>query len=367
MPILNEVIEVLERLAPPYLAEAWDNVGLLLGSRSQKVDKVLCALDLNEEVAEEAITLGVDCIITHHPFLFKPLKALDLDTQTGRILAKLIKAEIALYAMHTNYDAAIGGLNDYLCKGLGLEATSVLQTIKEEKLYKCQVYVPKTHLDKVREAIVIHNPCQLGAYSGCTFTALGEGTFKPLANANPYIGTSGVLEKVEEGIISFVTERQVVSYVLEQIKKVHPYEEVAFDVFEMENMKVQYGIGRVGVLPQEVSLDAFIDQVKAFFNVTQLRVTKVRKENDIRRVAICSGSGAEFIGVAANKADVYITGDLKFHEAQLAYSLGLTVIDVGHYASESIGLKPIGEAICNEFKDCEVIESRVNGEMLFIK
>ncbi len=367
MPILNEVIAVLEKFAPTELAEAWDSVGLLLGSQGQSVNKVLCALDLNEEVAEEAIQLQADCIVTHHPFLFKPLKQIDLDSKSGRIIAKLIKANIAVYAMHTNYDIAEGGLNDYLSAGLGLEEIKVLQITKEEKLCKCQVYVPVTHAEAVREAIVSYNPCKIGDYAGCTFMASGEGTFMPLETANPYIGTCGNLERVKECVISFMTEAKQVTDIMKHIQKVHPYEEIAYDVFELKNIAKHYGIGRVGVLPEALSLEDFITQVKQFFGVPYVRVTKVKKVPTIKRVAICSGSGAEYISIAAKTADVYITGDLKFHEAQMAYDLGIPVIDVGHYVSENKALIPIGHCITSQFEDCEVVYSKIDGEMLFIK
>lgn len=367
MPILSEVIEVLEQFAPRDLAEEWDNVGLLLGSRTQQVSKVLCALDLNEEVVEEAISLQVNCIITHHPFLFKPLKQIDLDSTSGKMIAQLIKANIAVYAMHTNYDIAEGGLNDYLSTGLGLKEIKLLQPTKEEKMCKCQVYVPLTHLEAVREVIISNNHCQIGAYRGCTFTASGEGTFMPLETANPYIGKAGNLEKVEECVISFMTESSQVKPVMSAIQQVHPYEEIAYDVFELENMTKQYGIGRIGVLPETLTLEVLISKVKQFFSIPYVRVTKVKNVPAISRVAICSGSGAEYIGIAAKKADVYITGDLKFHEAQMAYDLGIPVIDVGHYASENKALIPIGQCIMNQFEACDVIYSKVDGERLLIK
>ncbi|QEH69522.1 Nif3-like dinuclear metal center hexameric protein [Cellulosilyticum sp. ST5] len=367
MPILKEIIITLEKLAPIELAESWDAVGLMLGSGQQEISKVLCALDLNEEVVEEAIQIQADCIITHHPFFFKPLKSVDLDSKTGKIIAKLIKANIAVYAMHTNYDIAEGGLNDYLCAGLGLKEVEVLQMTKQEKLCKCQVYVPITHAERVREVIVNYNQCKIGDYLGCTFMANGEGTFIPLEEAHPYIGTSGSLEKVQECVISFMVEASEVSNLMEHIQEIHPYEEVAFDVFELKHITKEYGIGRVGVLPQTLSLEAFITNIKQFFNLSYVRVTKVKEEPVIKRVAICSGSGSEYISVAARKADVYITGDLKFHEAQMAYHLGIPVIDVGHYASENNALKPIGDCIMKQFPKCEVVYSKVDGEMLFIR
>ncbi|MBP3887153.1 MAG: Nif3-like dinuclear metal center hexameric protein [Cellulosilyticum sp.] len=366
-PILKDIMNVLEQFAPLYLAESWDNVGLMVGSKHKTVNKVLCALDLNEEVIEEAIMQEVDCIITHHPFLFKALKRIDLDSTQGAMLEKLIANQIAVYSMHTNYDITWGGLNDELAHGLGLQDIKLLETTYEEQLYKCVIYVPLTHYESVREAIVNNMTTQIGDYSGCTFTSgEGEGTFIPLEGSNPYIGKQGIFEKVKECQVSFMGTNAEIQHILQAVKKVHPYEEVAIDVFELKNMKKQYGIGRYGRLEKAVSLDEWIQTVKAYFKIDYLRVTDPTPKM-IQTVAICSGAGSSFIGSAARVADVYITGDLKFHEGQMAKSLGLVVLDVGHYASEHRALEPIGRCIEAQFKNCQVLYSKMNGETLWTK
>ena len=367
IPKLKEVMQVLERFAPKYLAEKWDNVGLMVGDPNQEVHKVLCALDLNEEVVDEAITEGVDCIVTHHPFLFKPLKHINLQDTQGRIIEKLIKNSISVYSMHTNYDVTWGGLNDELARGLGLENVQLLETTYEELFYKCMIYVPVSHYEIVRKVIIDNMTTQIGDYVGCTFTtAEGEGTFIPLTGSQPYVGEEGGLESVKECQISFMGTNAEIQYILEAVKEVHPYEEVATDVFELKNLKKRYGIGRYGTLKEPISLEEWIKIVKDYFNIEHLRVTDPSSRM-IQTVAICSGAGSEFIGKAAQFADVYITGDLKFHEGQMAKSLGLVVIDVGHYASEQIALKPIGNCINMNFKKCEVLYSKINGETLWIK
>lgn len=366
MPRLKEIIEVLEDFAPKYLAESWDNVGLMVGKVDSDVQKVLCALDLNHEVIDEAIHLGVTCIITHHPFLFKPIRCIDLETAQGQIIEKLIKHQISVYAMHTNYDIAEGGLNDYLANQLGLKNIQVLDKTYEEKLYKGIIYVPSSHLDEVRKVIIKSMTCNIGNYTGCTFSTKGEGTFIPLEGSAPYIGGTGCLEKVNENQLSFMGTYKEVEQIIESVKKVHPYEEVAADIYLLENMKKVYGIGRYGELETGMSMSDFIEKVKIFFKIEHVRVTDVR-ERIIKRVAICSGSGSAYIKCAGAVADVYLTGDLKFHEGQLARSLGLTVVDIGHYASEQIALTPIGSCIQNAFPMCEVHYSKVNGETIFIK
>lgn len=366
MHFLEEVIEKLEQLAPPYLAEKWDHVGLMVGSRKQIVKRILCALDLNEAVLEEALSVKADCIVTHHPFLFKPISAVDLDTPQGCMLEKLLTHHIAVYSMHTNYDIASGGLNDYLAEQLNLNQVKILVPTYKEQLVKVIIYVPKTHVDRVRDVIVKENPCQIGNYSGCTFAVEGTGSFKPEAGSNPYIGQTNVLEYVEEAQISFMTRRGMLEKLISAIKAVHPYEEMAYDVYALENIKHEEGIGRYGELAETMQLSAFVEVVKQVFKVPYLRVTQM-EEKAIKRVALCSGSGAEFLKVAAKTADVYLTGDMKFHEAQEAQKLGIPVIDVGHYASENIAMEAIKNYLEKQCSQCEVLKSDINGETLFIR
>lgn len=366
MPRLKEIIKVLEDFAPPYLAESWDNVGLMIGHVSHDVEKVLCALDLNQEVIDEAIHLGVTCIVTHHPFLFKPIRSIDLETVQGQMIEKLIRHQISVYSMHTNYDITEGGLNDYLAEQLGLKHIQILDQTYEEKLYKGVIYVPCSHLEQVREVVIKNMTSDIGKYAGCTFSKQGEGTFIPLEGSKPYIGETGCIEKVNENQLSFIGTYQEVERIIVAAKKVHPYEEVAVDVYLLENMKKVYGIGRYGELEEALSLEVFLEKIKQFFNLEHVRITDT-KERLIKRVAICSGAGSEYMKCAAKVADVYLTGDLKFHEGQMARALGLTVVDVGHYASEQIALIPIGNCIKKAFPSCEIYYSKVNGETIFIK
>ena len=367
-PKLKEIMDELECFAPTYLAESWDNVGLMVGDKEQEVHKVLCALDFNEAVLEEAMVKGVNMIITHHPFLFKPIKRLDLNEPQGKLIARLIENRISVYAMHTNYDITWGGINDVLAKGLGLENIKLLETTYQEPCYKCIVYVPVTHYSLIRDVIISHMNAQIGNYSGCTFTSgEGEGTFIPLEGSEPYLGREGHLEKVKECQVSFMGTNGEIQCILAAIKRVHPYEEMAVDVFELKNIKRQYGIGRYGNLKEPIRMDQWLQIVKKFFGVEYVRLTETNMDTIIQKVAICSGSGSDYLSKAAAVADVYITGDMKFHEGQMAKSLGIPVMDVGHYASEQMALRPIGERIQQRFKLCEVLFSKVNGETLWIR
>lgn len=366
MPSLKQIMDHLEGLAPLHLAEKWDNVGLMIGSKHQDISKVLCALDLNEEVLEEAIKGGYQCIVTHHPFLFAPLNNLDLDSPKGKMIEQLIVYRIAVYSMHTNYDIAPGGVNDFLCAIIGLEQVDILSVTERKQLCKVAVYVPETHLEVVRDTVIAHNSCYMGQYKGCTFTSSGEGTFLPLEGSHPFIGEEDKLSKVEEEKLEFIACEKDLSALCKEIEKVHPYEEVALDVYTLNNLSECVGIGRVGRLEEPMSIEALITHLKKVFCIPYVRVTEMTTR-PIQKVAICSGSGADYLKEASRQADVYITGDLKFHEGQKAKELGIPVIDIGHYASENIAMNHIATYLKQQFEELEVTCSKINGETLMIK
>ncbi|MDF2612595.1 MAG: Nif3-like dinuclear metal center hexameric protein [Clostridia bacterium] len=366
MYILNDVIKTLEEIAPPYLAESWDNVGLMIGTRKQKIDRILCALDLNEQVLDEAIEKEAQCIVTHHPFIFKPLYCIDFDTPKGSIIQKAICHDIAVYAMHTNYDIAEGGINDILCQKLAIGHTQVLHISHSEKLYKVAVYVPEESYEQIRDIIIEKDMCNIGQYKGCTFTLEGEGTFVPLQGSIPYLGTVNCLQKVNERKIEFMIHPKDMKKMLQAIKEVHPYEEMAYDVYTLNNMNKTSGIGRYGELEQETTLDDLIMKLKQMLNISHVRVTNTENKR-IKRVAVCSGSGSSFIKRASEVADVYITSDIKFHEAQEASALGLTVIDIGHYVSENIAMAYITSELNSRLKGMHAMSSAVNCEAIHIK
>ena len=361
MYTMQHIIQQLNQLAPPHLAEAWDNVGLLLGDSKSEVHRILCALDLNERVVEEAITKKVQAIVLHHPFIFKAIKKLDFGTSQGRMIQQLIKHDINVFAMHTNFDIATGGMNDYLAELFELKETCVLQETGQVKCVKVVIYVPQTHFELVRDKMIAWNPCKIGNYSGCTFMTEGEGTFCPEEGASPFIGEKHALEKVKEVKLEFMTYANQVQEMLEVLKTVHPYEEIAWDAFELSNQSEAYGLGRVGICAP-IDVYAFIEKVKQIFNIPYVRVVGASPKQ-ITRLAICSGSGASVIGSAVGRADILITGDVGFHDAQYAIDQGLIVLDVGHYASENIGMQHIKSYLESRLCDVEVMCSEVDGEV----
>ncbi len=364
------VIDAIERLAPRNLAESWDNVGLLLGSPAQKITKVLVTLDVTQAVVNQAVQDGIDLIVTHHPVIFTPVKNIRTDFPQGQILASLLKANIAVYAAHTNLDSATGGVNDILSAKLNLQDVKPLAVSHTEKLYKLIVFVPKTHLEVVRRTLSDFGAGHIGHYSHCTFGAVGTGTFMPLEGAQPFIGNAHTLEYVEEVRLETIVTEKNSRRVIKEMLKVHPYEEVAYDLISLENPGHAFGLGRVGKLSSPMLLSQFISCVKSALGIKYVNVAGVQ-DQVIKKVAVCGGSGASFVRKAAFAgADVLVTGDVKYHEAQDALAAGIAIIDAGHFATEQPVIPYVAEylATCaNKDKwSVEIIIDTVNQDALSI-
>ncbi|MBM7569641.1 Nif3-like dinuclear metal center hexameric protein [Aquibacillus albus] len=330
----SKLITLFESWAPKHLAYEWDNVGLQVGSLNKPVKKVMVTLDVLENVVNEAIEKNVDLIIAHHPLLFEPLKQVDINHPKGRIIEKLLKHNITVYAAHTNLDIVTGGVSDILMKKLNIDKTDVLIKSETEKLIKLIVYVPETHAANVTSALGDAGAGHIGQYSHCSFQSKGVGAFKALEGTNPFIGEKGEIEKVNEIKLETIIKENQLSSLLAVLKDAHPYEEVAYDLIPLLNNGEKIGAGRIGSLKESMSLGDFCEFVKNKFEVPALRVTG-DLESKIKKVALLGGSGKGFIHVAKRMgADVYVTGDMTFHEAQDAWQMGLHVIDPGHHVEK---------------------------------
>jgi len=328
------LIDAMEKLAPASLAEKWDNVGLLVGDPGQRVTKVLVTLDVTLPVVRYAAERGYELIISHHPVIFKALTNIRTNTPQGETLAELLKHSIAVYAAHTNLDIAAGGVNDALARKLQLKDIRPLQITSEDRLVKLVVFIPGTHVEAVREAICQAGAGHIGNYSHCTFQTDGTGTFLPLTGTNPFIGEPGQLEHAAECRLETILPQSISKRIITAMIKAHPYEEVAYDIYPLANEGIRQGLGRLGKLPRPLAFHDFVTQVKSALGIKQVTAAGPLAKQ-IETVALCGGSGASLIGqsVAAG-ADVLITGDVKYHEAQEAAASGLTVIDAGHFATE---------------------------------
>jgi dinuclear metal center YbgI/SA1388 family protein len=324
-----EVIQTFESFSPKNLAMEGDKIGLQIGNLSKKVRNIMIALDVLEEVVEEAIAKDVQLIIAHHPLIFRPLQRITSEDPAGRLIEKLIKHDIAVYAAHTNLDVAKGGVNDLLADALGLQKTEVLYPTFETKLKKLVVYVPRSHEDQVREAIGKAGAGSIGEYSYCSFSTSGTGRFLPGDKASPFIGTIGEIEAVDEMKIETVFPEKLEKKILSAMLKAHPYEEVAYDLYSLENKGETLGLGRIGKV-QETTLKGFAEVVKKALDVKAVRVVG-NLDAHVKKVAVLGGDGNKYYPHALFKgADVYITGDFYYHTALDASALGLNIIDPGH-------------------------------------
>lgn len=363
IPNGQQIIEEFEKWSPKYLAMEGDPIGLHVGTLNKKIEKVLVTLDVNEDVVNEAIAKGAGLIIAHHPPIFRPLKNLQTDFPQGRLMEKLIKSDIAVYAAHTNLDVAQGGVNDLLADALGLKNTRVLVPTFEAELVKIAVFVPESHEEAVREAFGKAGAGAIGDYEYCSYTLSGTGRFRPTAEADPYIGEAGKMEVTAESKVEVVVRKQEKDRVIKAMIAAHPYEEVAYDVFTLENKEIAMGLGRVGSLETPLTLKEFADWTKQQLDVPSLRMVGDPNAT-IKKVAVLGGDGNKYIQQAKRAgADVYVTGDMYFHVAQDAQAVGLNIIDPGHHV-EKVMIQGVVEHMAKQQPtwQCEFLPSKTNTE-----
>lgn len=357
------IIQYVEQLAPKALALEGDKIGLHVGTLQKPVKKVMVALDVLESVVDEAIAQGVDLIVAHHAVIYRPLKHLRTDLAAGRLYEKLIKHDIAVYTAHTNLDVAKGGLNDWLAEALGLEQVEVLDASYTDPLKKLVVYVPGTHLDAVFQAIAAAGAGWIGNYSHCSFQAEGTGTFLPREGTHPFIGQVGQVEKVAEVRLETVLPASRQAAVLAAMKAAHPYEEVAYDIYPLDLPGTSLGIGRIGKLPEPLTLRELAQLVKERFALQGLRVVG-KLDDRVKKVAVVGGDGNSYVAKAAFRgADVLITGDIYYHTAHDAMADGLHLIDAGHNIEKIMKSKLadyLREQLLANGYDTEVLASQVH-------
>jgi len=363
------IISEIEKLAPKNLIQEWDNVGLIVGSYTDDVQKVLVCLDVTPRVVDEAIQMEADLIVSHHPFIFTSIKSIRKDSPIGEMVYKLIKNEISVYSAHTNLDTAEKGVNYLLAEKLNLKNHEALQVTAKEKLFKLAVFVPLDYADKIRNVLGDCGAGWIGNYSHCSFQTKGMGTFKPLEGADPFTGDVGKLEKVEEVKIETIVPQKLLNKTINAMIKAHPYEEVAYDIYPLENQSKTFGLGRIGYLEQEMILMDFVKKVKAVLEVCNVKVVGDLNRN-IKKVAVCGGSGASSINTAVFKgADVLVTGDIKYHEAHEAIAQGLALIDAGHWATEIIVVPYLVNYLSSKFSSAKpgitVVGSKVNEDPFY--
>lgn len=356
---LNDLIKKIENKYPLNLAYDWDNVGLLVGDFDSEIKTVLVSLEANEKVIEEAIEKNVDLIVTHHPFIFRKMNKINTKDLKGRLIHKLIKNDIALYSMHTNFDIAFDGLNDYFMEIMGFKNSKILDVTSSEILYKLAVYTPMTHEIVVREALGESGAGYIGNYSNCTFNSSGIGTFRPEDNSNPFTGEKGKIEEVKEVKIETIVPSNILQKTISKMINAHPYEEVAYDVYKLENKGKAVGLGRYSTLNSEIDLKGLCEKIKLKLNMDHIRVVG-ELNTKIKKVAVVTGAGSDMVGLANSKnCDVIITGDVKYHEAQDALDMGMCIVDCGHFDTEDI-FKNVMKRFLHNIESIEIISSEIN-------
>lgn len=357
------IIQSFEQYSPRSYAVEGDKIGLQIGTLNKPIKKVMIALDVLETVVDEAIENDVDLIIAHHPVIFKPIKSLRTDTAYGRTIEKLIKHDITVYAAHTNLDVAPGGVNDMMADALELTDLRVLVETDTDPLMKIVVFVPEEQANDVRQALGEAGAGYIGNYSHCTFNSQGTGAFKPQEGTSPFIGEKGKMEFVNEVKVETVYHASQEKKIIKAMTKAHPYEEVAYDLYKMASSGKPLGLGRIGYLESELTLDQFAEKVKHAFDVKGLRVVG-EGNRKVKKVAVLGGDGNKYTFQAIRQgADVYVTGDLYYHVAHDAMVEGLAMIDPGHNVEKIMkaGVQKRIESFLKDKKyDTEVIISAVH-------
>ncbi|MDR1653465.1 MAG: Nif3-like dinuclear metal center hexameric protein [Prevotellaceae bacterium] len=332
-PTLQAICQVLEAFAPLGLQEEFDNCGLLVGSDpALPISGAVLCVDVTEAVVDEAISLGYNLIIAHHPVIFRGIKSLTGRNRVERCIIKAIENHVAIYAAHTNFDNAKDGVSYRMAQKLHLTDINVLVP-KEKALCKLITFVPEAYADKVKNALFATGAGHIGAYDSCSFSHAGKGTFRANAGANPFCGAVGEVHTEAELRIEVIFPRYLQSTIVKTLFAEHPYEEPAFDLIDLSNTWRHTGLGVVGELPQAVNEHRFLSQLKETFACASIRHSPLTGR-DIRRVALCGGSGAEFIPQALKaNADIFVTADVSYHRF-FETENRMIIADIGHYESE---------------------------------
>jgi len=331
--IAERIINFIENWAPPGAAWQKDNVGLQVGSTKRTVSNIFLCLELTEKALKEAIKKKANFIFTHHPFIFHPLNKINTNSDPkGKLIEQLIKNDITLYSAHTNLDFSKDGVSFELAKTLKLNAPQFLVNEKENQ-YKIVVFVPDNNIDEVLDELHTAGAGVIGEYEKCSFRNEGVGTFKGSEKSNPTVGKSNSLELVNEVRLEILVNSWNLKKVIKTLRKVHPYEEPAFDVYPLKNENMNFGFGVIGNLAKSMAVNEFMNHVCKCLKTNNLRYTR-SKNNKIKKVAVCGGSGSDLLEAAiSNGADAFVTADLKYHTFQDGENR-ILFIDAGHYETE---------------------------------
>lgn len=354
---IASVIAHLESIAPPSLQEGYDNAGLLTGDPAWECTGIMCTLDATEAVVREAASRGCNLIVAHHPIIFGGLKKLNGKNYVEKTVIAAIKQDIAIYAIHTNLDHVLTGVNGMMADKLGLVKRQVLAP-KAATLKKLYTFVPLAQATQVRDAVFAAGGGHIGQYSDCSFGVEGSGTFKGGEGTNPFVGKPGELHEEREVKLEIIFPAWQQGAVVKALIAAHPYEEVAYDVVELANNHPGIGAGLIGELPDLMEEKAFLTLLKEQFGLRVIRHTPLL-DKPVRKVALCGGAGSFLVSRALGAgADFYVTGDMKYHEFFDANDR-MVIADIGHYESEQFTTDLLVTVLLEKFTTFAVLKSEV--------
>lgn len=360
---VSEIAEIIESEFPLSYQENYDNSGLLIGDPHMNVSSALLCVDVTEEVISEAIHEGAGIIISHHPAIFRPVKNIAGNDITTRIIKAAVKNDIAVYAAHTNVDNLYNGVNNKLCSKLGLSDIKILSPLQGQ-LNKLITYVPHNKAEEVREALFNTGAGNIGNYDSCSFNVEGRGSFRASEGTHPYTGSIGKLHYEDETRIETVFPEHLRKKVIHTLLSVHPYEEVAYDIFALENSDESAGAGMIGELAAPVTEKNFLASIKKVLKCPSLRHSRLLGEK-IKRVAVCGGSGSFLIGKAVSaRADIFITSDVKYHQFFEADNK-LIIVDAGHFETEQFTIEIFYEILQKKLPNFAIRFSSINTSPIY--
>jgi dinuclear metal center YbgI/SA1388 family protein len=357
MPTIADVMAYLDQFAPTSTAAEWDNVGLILGDRSAPVKRILTCLTVTPEVVQEAVSTNANLIVTHHPMLFRPVQKLTDVASEGRMVLALLKVGIAVYSPHTAFDNCVGGINDLLAQKLGLIEVTCLRPYEACRKCKIVVFVPDADLAKVSDAMFAAGAGLIGQYRECSFRVSGKGTFFGSEGTNPTLGKKGRREEVSELRLEVVCPEANLEAAIAAMRKAHSYEEPAFDVHPLRADRGPGGEGRIGRLAEPVALGDFANRVRAGLNSGPVQIVGDLAK-PISKVALACGAAGEFWKDAIReRADVFLTGEMRFHDYLSAQSGNISLVLPGHYATERLGVTMLAQQLAKQWPELKVCSS----------
>ncbi len=355
---VQDVIEILEELAPLSYAKDFDNTGLLVGQPQTKLNGILVALDTLETVVDEAIENNCNLIVSFHPIIFKGLKSITGKNYVERTVLKAIQHDIAIFSMHTALDNAWNGVNAAICDKLQLQNREILIP-QQGTIHKLTTFVPTKEAAMVREALFNAGAGTIGNYNHCSFNIEGLGSFQGNEDSNPTVGKKGETHFETETQIGVTFPKHLTSKVLKALFKAHPYEEVAYEVTTLQNLNQHIGMGMIGELPEAVSEEIFLNTLKNTFHTGVIKHSE-KTDKPIQKVAVLGGSGSFAIGPAKTKgADAFVTSDLKYHDFFMAEK-SILLADIGHYESEQYTKQLLVAFLTEKITNFAVVLSKVN-------